>query len=135
MNWLTRPWRHAFDYSGRSPRREYWLFTGQFLFGTFLIGALAGAIEGTIGASQGWADIVVILFILACMPVGLSAAVRRIHDHDKPGWCVLLYFVPFVGVFIFLFMMLATGTDGPNSYGSDPRDPHVDMNEVVGIFS
>ena len=121
MNWLARPWRHAFDYRGRSPRREYWLFVAQFLFGIFLIGALTDLIEGATGGGWEVADIALLLFALASMPVGLAVAVRRLHDHDKAGWFVLLYFVPLIGPLIFLVMMLLPGTDGWNGYGDDPR--------------
>lgn len=135
MMWLTRPWRHAFDYKGRSPRREYWLFAAQFLIGLFLIGALGGVVGGAAGADPTLADIPLALFVLAAIPVGLATAVRRLHDHDKAGWFVLIYFVPFVGALIFLVLMLLPGTDGWNAYGDDPRLGDEQVQDMTRIFS
>jgi uncharacterized membrane protein YhaH (DUF805 family) len=136
MNWLIRPWRHAFDYRGRSPRREYWLFVGQFLFGIVLVAALSALIEDATETALDLTTVPLLLFVLASMPVGLAAAVRRLHDHDKSGLMVLLYFIPFVGGIIFLVLMLITGTDGPNSYGEDPRLGEEEARRnVAEIFS
>jgi uncharacterized membrane protein YhaH (DUF805 family) len=140
MKWIILPWRRAFDFSGRATRREYWTFVATFYGGLFVYLLLIGALVPT---NNGEADeqiskligLVTIILMLGAMIAGLSAAVRRLHDHDKTGWFILLAAVPAIGWLFFLFMMLTPGTDGPNSYGSNPRDPHVDMNEVVGIFS
>ena len=138
MNWLIRPWRHAFDYKGRSPRREYWLGWGQFIIGIIAIAALAGLIEDLMGngAGSNLVDIPLGLFILASFVVGLATTVRRLHDQDKSGWFVLIYFIPFVGGIIFLILMLMPGTDDWNSYGEDPRLGEEEaQRNVAEIFS
>ena len=66
----------------------------------------------------------------------ISAGVRRIHDHDKTGWLLLLSFVPLFGWIFLLIMTLTPGTRGENSYGYDPREgdaPSAD--EMAAIFS
>jgi uncharacterized membrane protein YhaH (DUF805 family) len=141
MKWLIAPWRRMFDFSGRATRREYWSFVGTFYAGMFLYFFLLGLLappppgRGIDMSLSGVIGVVTILLLLFASIAGLSAAVRRVHDHDKTGWFILLGMIPAVGWIFFLFLMLASGTDGPNSYGSDPRDPHADMNEVVGIFA
>jgi uncharacterized membrane protein YhaH (DUF805 family) len=139
MNWLIRPWRHAFDYKGRSPRREYWLFWGQFFIGIFLIVALTGLVTDAIGAAgeePGLEMIPFWLFFVACLAVGLAVAVRRFHDQDKSGWYVLIYFIPFVGGIIFLILMLMPGSGDWNSYGDDPRlGEEAARQNVAEIFS
>lgn len=139
MNWLTRPWRHAFDYKGRSPRREYWLFWGQFLIGAFLIAWLTGVsmdFAGYAAEDPGLEMIPFWIFFIACLPVGLAAAVRRLHDQDKSGWFVLTYFIPFVGGIIFIILMLMPGSDDWNEYGEDPRMGEDEANRnVAEIFS
>ena len=141
MKWLIAPWRRMFDFSGRATRREYWSFIGTFYAGLFLylllIGAFvpvdaAGEAEDTVSQLVGLVTMLIFLFAFIA---GLSAAVRRVHDHDKTGWFILLGMIPAIGWIFFLIMMLTPGTDGPNSYGSDPRDPHSDMNETAGIFA
>ena len=141
MKWLIAPWRRMFDFSGRGTRREYWCFILTFYAGLFVYLMLVGAFvpEGTGGEAADKVDtflgLVTLLILLFSFIAGLSAAVRRVHDHDKSGWFILLGMIPAIGWLFFLFLMLTKGTDGPNSYGSDPRDPHADMNEVVGIFA
>ena len=137
--WLARPWRLMFNFSGRSPRREYWLFILQYY-------ALLIGLGFAIGFSSEWLDpkrdgalgavilVFGLLFLLLLLRL-LSAAVRRVHDHDKSGWMVLLALVPAVGWIFYLILMLTPGSEGENHYGPDPRDPHLSQNEVSDIFS
>jgi len=46
-----------------------------------------------------------------------SYGVRRLHDFDKNGWWYLLTFVPFAGFVMALVLLLAPGSQGPNTYG------------------
>ena len=141
MRWIWMPWRRAFDYSGRAPRREYWLYVAGVVVILFvyllLIGTFVPDAENEVDAADidRWLGFATIILLLGLMLVGLSAAVRRLHDHDKSGWFILLAAVPAVGWIFFLIMMLTPGTDGPNSYGINPRDEQRDMNEVAGIFA
>ena len=45
----------------------------------------------------------------------LAAAVRRIHDHGKSGWFIL---VPFYN----LYLIIADGEPQPNLYGQVPTN-------------
>lgn len=57
------------------------------------------------------------LLILALLLPSLAVQVRRFHDMDKSGWFVLINFVPYVGGFIVMVMMMMEGTPGPNRFG------------------
>ena len=47
--------------------------------------------------------------------------VRRLHDSDKSGWLLFLWFVPIVGVsFLIYFLFFAKGTDSDNRFGAIP---------------
>jgi uncharacterized membrane protein YhaH (DUF805 family) len=46
--------------------------------------------------------------------------VKRFHDIDKPGWYVLLLWVPIYNLYLFLLLIFKKGTMGPNKFGSDP---------------
>jgi uncharacterized membrane protein YhaH (DUF805 family) len=65
----------------------------------------------------------------------LSAAVRRVHDHDKSGWMTLLVLVPGIGWIFYLLLMCTSGSAEENHYGPDPRDPHLSQSAVSEIFS
>jgi uncharacterized membrane protein YhaH (DUF805 family) len=77
--------------------------------------------------------VIVILFMILAQ---LAAGVRRIHDHDKTGWFILLALVPLIGWIFFLIMMLTPGTPGENSYGYDPCEgDRPSPDEVAEVFS
>lgn len=52
--------------------------------------------------SWGW--------LVICIPPTASLIVRRVHDHDRPGWMALTV-VPLA------WWLFAKGTRGPNRYG------------------
>ena len=137
-NVLTRPWRRCLDFKGRSTRREFWLFYLQSILVIIAAGMLA-EIAKALGASEaiiGFMTIPFVLIVLFMILAQLAAGVRRIHDHDKTGWFILLGMVPLVGWIFFLIMMLTPGTPGENSYGYDPREgERPSLEEVAGVFS
>jgi uncharacterized membrane protein YhaH (DUF805 family) len=119
--YILRPWRRIVDFSGRSTRREFWLFQLQMPIVVLLVmmfGSLLG-LEGTTGR------ILLGILALGLIPwfiASLAISVRRLHDHDKSGWFLLLGIIPWIGGLIQLIMMLWPGDNGENSYGYDPRD-------------
>ena len=48
---------------------------------------------------------------------GLAAAVRRLHDRNRPGCWVLLGLIPLIGGLVLLFYLVKEGTPGPNRFG------------------
>jgi len=140
LYWVARPWRQTFNFSDRATRREYWFFLVQlyvgFLIAMFGIGMVLGlaypaALDDEGSPVIGVLTIVAMLLLL--VPY-LSASVRRLHDHDKSGWLFLLTFVPLAGWIFYLIMMLTPGTQGANSYGSDPRDRLESGGDMAEVF-
>jgi len=129
MEWMILPFKRYADFSGRSRRLEYWLFSLFYTLVTIVLlglgfgfaAASAGGTEGEIGAAFGIFLILWLIFALASFIPGLAVAVRRFHDQDKSGWFVLLYFVPYLGALIMLVFMCIEGTRGDNRYGPDPK--------------
>ena len=136
MEWMLMPLKRYADFSGRSRRKEYWMFVlfeilvflGVMFIGGFLLGLggdpgsdAAGLFGGTLLV------LLVILFLIFFIP-GIAVTVRRFHDQDKSGWFVLLNFIPYIGSFIVLIFMCLEGTKGPNRYGPDPKgDDHSEV--------
>lgn len=54
---------------------------------------------------------------IALIVVSVQISVQRLHDIDWSGWMYLLNFVPVLGSFFPLLMMVVPGTQGPNRYG------------------
>lgn len=140
MEWMILPLKRYADFSGRSRRKEYWMFflfqfLVQLIFVTLMIlVVLAG------GADDGSSSTVAIFFILialwgifsiAMLIPNVAIVVRRLHDQDIPGIVgILLYIATMIftipGLVILVFMCLE-GKKGDNQYGKDPK-----MNENVG---
>lgn len=113
------------DFSGRSQRMEYWMFT---LFYTLVIMVLVGFaifFGSPAGEDHTLAENyflgVTLLWVLGTIVPSIAVAVRRLHDQDKSGWFYLISFIPYVGGFVMLIFMCLEGTAGPNRYGPDPK--------------
>jgi uncharacterized membrane protein YhaH (DUF805 family) len=99
MNWMLMPLRKYAQFSGRSQRKEFWLF-GLFLVLCYVLVAIVGgmfsarglaAVGGqptpaTIVTAMGPLFIVIGLFVLAMFVPTLAVSVRRLHDIDRTGW-------------------------------------------------
>ncbi len=128
MEWMLMPFRRYAEFSGRSRRKEYWMFA-LFMFLLFfglsivvtVLGLGADAESGTLGLLGGTGLIVFLLLALAVLIPSVAVTVRRFHDLDKSGWFYLLNFIPYVGPIIVFVMMCLEGTRGPNRFGPDPK--------------
>ncbi len=124
MEWMIEPLKRYADFSGRSRRKEYWLFylatttiTSPLL--VFIILHAMGSDTATAPAI-GLASILYIVLSLALFLPMLAVSVRRLHDMDKSGWLILLFLIPYVGFLIVLILMAQPGTIGENRFGPDP---------------
>ena len=139
MYWVLRPWRQSFDFSGRATRREYWLFFLQLWLCLFLVSFVLGLVTALIGGPGSgtvqFVPLVLLALVLLSLIPFLSATIRRLHDHDKTGWMLLLWFIPAVGWIFFLIMMLAPGTAGENDFGPDPRERGFTAEDAYAVFS
>jgi uncharacterized membrane protein YhaH (DUF805 family) len=101
------------QFSGRSPRAEYWYFT---LFTTLI--SVGAFIVDAIGLNSS--PIVATIANLAFFLPSLSVLVRRLHDVDRSGWWFWLVFIPIVGWVILFVWLVSSGTRGVNRFGPNP---------------
>lgn len=124
MHWVIMPLRRYADFSGRSQRKEFWLFV---LAAGFLLGVEIGIAE----TSRILGGILVSVTALGLFIPYLAVKVRRFHDQDKSGWMILLGVIPYVGGLITLVFMCIDGTQGPNRFGEDPKSqPRGDLQNI-----
>ena len=147
MHWMILPLKRYFDFQGRSRRMEYWMF---ILLTTIVSVVLAGPIffdimtasladplaaEADPFAGAGFLSLTTLslygLFFLAVIIPSIAVTVRRLHDRDLSGWWYLGFIVAslvpligFIASIAFLVVLVLPGTEGPNRFGPDPKDPY-----------
>jgi uncharacterized membrane protein YhaH (DUF805 family) len=104
------------NFSGRTRRRDYWLFVL-----VHLAVALVSLLPAMLGDGLPFMIPFYLYFLATLVPV-LALIVRRLHDTGKSGWWYLVNFVPLVGEIVFIVFMCIEGEYGPNRYGEDPRE-------------
>lgn len=115
MDYYLDAFRQAFDFSGRSTRKAYWMF----VLINLVISLLLMGVEVVINA---WG--ISALYNLVLIVPGISYAVRRLHDTGRSGWWLLLFLVPVIGIII-VMILLALESDGPNQYDSEEAEEGV----------
>ena len=134
MEWMLLPLKRYAQFSGRSRRKEYWMYTLFLVIVGFVLGILdsilglggqaaltsetspTGAFYGAL-INRG---LLANLFTLATLIPSLAVGVRRLHDTNRSGWWYLLLFIPLIGAIVLLVWFCTAGTPGPNDYGDDP---------------
>ena len=143
MEWMILPFKRYAEFSGRSRRMEYWMFTllnvivavvlSLVIFGA---GGAAGMFTpdasgnppAGIGALFGGMGLILVVYVLAILIPSIAVTVRRLHDRDMSGWwylgAIIGGMIPVVGFLVsiaFLVLMALPGTPGPNRFGPDPK--------------
>ena len=111
---MFEPLKKYAQFSGRSRRKEYWLYTLFYVvitFLTFYVDAVMGEGEGVLS---------LLLWLLLLVP-GVAVIVRRLHDIDRSGWWSLILVIPLIGPIVILVFMCLDGTSGNNRFGPDPK--------------
>ena len=135
MEWMLLPLRRYVQFSGRSRRKEYWMFA-LFLLIIYIIAMALDSMLG-FGATSRYADvtdtgaavgvnstggIITMLTMLAMFLPSLAVGIRRLHDTDRSGWWLLIGLIPLIGGIVLLVFYCSDGTKGPNRFGPDPKD-------------
>lgn len=144
MNWMILPFKRYAEFSGRSRRMEYWMFALLnfiVLFGILILmlgtggamGQLADLEAGEpsgLGALFSGFGLVFLAYALIVFIPSIAVSIRRLHDRDMSGWWYLGFVVggliPYIGFIIsiaFIVIMALPGTEGPNRFGPDPKNP------------
>jgi uncharacterized membrane protein YhaH (DUF805 family) len=121
MEWMLMPLRRYAEFSGRSQRKEYWMYA----LGLWIAVIVLSIIEGIVGLSGmvgGVYGPLVTLVLLGTLIPNIAVAIRRLHDIDKSGWWLLISLVPLVGSLVLLYFFVSDGTPGPNQFGPDPKN-------------
>jgi uncharacterized membrane protein YhaH (DUF805 family) len=136
MEWMLLPYKRYADFSGRSCRKEFWMFlllniiVFVVLGGMTLSGLIRRGMQPQVAGTSLMAGSALVLYWLLTLIPYIAVHVRRFHDQDKSGWFYLLAFIPYVGTLVVLVFMALRGTHGVNRFGDDPLDPGL-----ITVFS
>ena len=149
MNWISL----LFGFHGRINRAKYWLavliYTLAVIVYTVMIFVMLGGVDtdnlfGFAGAGLAiWATGFLLVVVMSWS--GLATGVKRLHDRDKSGWWIVLFWlgpsvmggmqattINPVMIMVYALASLAIavwglvelgflrGTSGANAYGADP---------------
>lgn len=133
FDWMTLPLRRYAQFSGRARPREFWMFVLFIWLGFVLLAIVEGMLglsvtEQWVRSGPWWTTAgyrthggpLTGLFALAMLIPHLAVMVRRLHDTDRSGWWLLLFFVPILGALTLLIFFIIGGTRGSNRFGPDP---------------
>jgi len=124
------------NWTGRSPRTQFWTYSLAILLAGFLGNALSRIFP------EPRAVVMAGVTSIVCSCAGWVLVIRRLHDLDVSGWALPFYLgvsgmIAFFstqlespwGLLIYAVLILigvlyvgfAPGTKGPNSFGEDPE--------------
>lgn len=107
------------DFKGRTGRKDFWWAVLGFVIVSAIVGFVLGFLGGLTGLKLfSW---LTNLVSIAIALLELAMCVRRLHDVNKSGWCLLLGLVPIVGAIILLIWEIKEGDPTDNQYGPVPQ--------------
>lgn len=126
-------------WNGRIARMNYFLGTLFGILPLFGLVALWGAVrlltyETDSALANIFFALIPIFITLALLWWGflhLCLAIRRCHDIGVTGWVSLLAYIPYLGLIPALVFLFKRGEEGPNLYGSAPRDDRRFIADVL----
>ena len=118
MFWFIEVIKRAFDFSGRSRRKEYWMYTlFYFLFSAILtiVDMLLGwDITDDFGVLSG-------LFMLILLIPSISVVFRRLHDTGRSAWWILISLIPLIGAIVLIVFFALDSEPESNKFGPNPK--------------
>lgn len=104
-------------FKNRASRSEFWYFYLFTIIVSFVLNIIAGI---WIGSGSETIETLGIgfyaIFSLFVLLPALAVTVRRLHDVNRSGWWLLIYFT-IIGIFVLLYWLCKAGETFENNYG------------------
>lgn len=123
-------WKGYVDFEGRSTRSDYWfvyLVNVLITFAYFLLQAVFGGLVAVTESSFLAVISLILLLIffaygIAAFLPGIAITVRRLRDAGYNWPYIFIPLIPFVGIFIFIFLLCQpTKVDEPFNNFDNPQ--------------
>jgi uncharacterized membrane protein YhaH (DUF805 family) len=118
MNYFIRAMQNYADFSGRTRRDEFWLFTLLQLSLLLLFYSMDMVLTILFEYDN---NILSYSYIIGMFIPTISMAVRRFHDTGRSGVKCLIVFIPFMGWCYLLYVLCSKGDFNANAYGVSPQ--------------
>lgn len=119
MHYFTQALEQYATFSGRTSRKDFWMFMLMNILFALLAGFIGGLLAGL--THLGFFNYLSSLYALCVLVPGLAITVRRLHDTGRSGWWYFISFIPLIGFIWILVYMVLDSTPGTNSYGVNPK--------------
>ncbi len=113
MEWMILPFKKYAQFSGRSRRKEFWMYILFVIIVTIVLSVLDAMLglggsaqtssttfePGTTGFGRSagvTGGVLAGIFSLATIIPSLAVQVRRLHDTNRSGWWILMPLVPYL---------------------------------------
>lgn len=131
---FVRFWKKYATFSGRASRSEFWWW--------FLASTVIGLVLAQFASGDSSLGFLSTIWWIATLIPTLALSVRRLHDTNKPGWWIGVYFGGFVVLGIAMVVILivsAINTFTVNTFGQGAtyygyRYGH-DATNIIGILA
>jgi len=119
MEWMTMPLRRYAEFSGRSRRKEYWMFTLLLI----IVNVVVGILELSLGlaGTMGYGPLSLVVLLAVIVP-SIAVSVRRLHDTGRSGWLQLIGLIPVVGWIVLIVFYAQDSKPGANEHGPNPKE-------------
>lgn len=121
FGWYLHVLKNYAVFKGRARRKEFWYFCLFHFSIIILLFLIEYAITGEDPTRNNNPGVMVSLYALATLIPFLAVSMRRLHDTNRSGWWVLLYYIPIANFFL-LASMARRGQPGENEYGYNPKE-------------
>jgi len=135
MEWMFLPLKKYAQFSGRSRRKEFWMWTLFVVIAVIVLSVIDRALGlggggsagptayGGQGMSYGYGaqfhgGVLTGVFALAVLIPNLAVAVRRLHDTNRTGWWLILPAAPYLVGLVIMIGGAASGNFGMAGIGS-----------------
>lgn len=106
------------SFEGRVSLSDYWL---RFAVPEIVISGFLDILDDLTDSAVYGIGLFGFLFLLASLWPATAVAVKRCHDHGRPGAYLWVGLLPIVGaILLFVNLGCRRGSAGPNRYGADP---------------
>lgn len=110
MEYFIAAFKQYATFTGRTTRKEYWMFILFYL----IFSVVLAIVDGVLGI-----QLLGLIFSLALLVPSIAIAARRLHDTGRTGWWQLIVLIPLIG-FIVLIVFLCMDSTEANQYGPKP---------------